>query len=261
MITTLAARRILGLNSTRHISSTIYKNNVPVKKEGYKPLSIEEFVEKEMQKPQSKIPEKIRKAITIAKYHLFKKTPLDQETRLLLDKSAGQLYFCCANNFPFIGLQEKFGLPDTFASWYKLTLMHVWMVLMRIHLSMDYYSYERFRTTLLSVMWHDIDTRLKLVSQEINMKLNSKKDIRKMHGLYVQTLFEYDEGFLKNDVDLAGAVWRNLYVSKEIDPICLASVVMYIRSTVAYLDSLETGELLVNGISQWRQLKGRKAIE
>uniref|UniRef100_A0A0K0DXP8 Ubiq_cyt_C_chap domain-containing protein n=1 Tax=Strongyloides stercoralis TaxID=6248 RepID=A0A0K0DXP8_STRER len=261
MIVNQPLRRLILFKNTRFISNTIFNRNAPVKKEEYKPLSVEEYVKQELNKPPSKIPAPISKIVHSIKQKFFKSVKLDQETRLLLDKSADQLYFCCANNFPFIALQEKFGLPDTFASWYKLTLMHVWIVLLRIHVSMDYYAYERFRTSLLTVMWHDIDTRLKLVSEEINTNLTKKSDLKKMNGLYIQTLFEYDEGFLKNDVDFAGAIWRNLYVSKEIDPIYLANVIMYIRSTVAYLDSLETGELLVNGIPQWKQLQGKIAIE
>lgn len=220
---------------------------------------MDEFFEKEISKssnipfPITRVIDKVKKFITPVK--------LDPETRSLLDKSASQLYYNCANNFPFIVLKEKFGLPDTVASWYKLTLMHVWMILMRLHVSMDYYAYERFKTSLLTAMWHDIDARLAVVSKEINEILTTKKDMKKMHGLYIQTLFEYDEGFLKNDIDLAGAIWRNLYVSKEVDLIQLADVVMYMRGTIAYLDTVETGELLVNGLPQWKQLQRNLALQ
>uniref|UniRef100_A0A0K0F3U1 Ubiq_cyt_C_chap domain-containing protein n=1 Tax=Strongyloides venezuelensis TaxID=75913 RepID=A0A0K0F3U1_STRVS len=259
MIAKLISRRLLSLKNARNISTTISMRNIPVKKEDYKPLSVEEFFEKESSKSSSipfsitRITNQVKKFITPVK--------LDSVTRSILDKSAVQLYYNCANNFPFIVLTEKFGLPDTVASWYKLTLMHVWMLLMRLHVSMDYYAYERFRTSLLTAMWHDIDTRLGIVSKEINERLTTKKDMQKMHGLYIQTLFEYDEGFLKNDIDLAGAIWRNLYLSKEVDLIQLADVVMYMRGTIAYLDTLETGELLVNGLPQWKQVQRNLALK
>uniref|UniRef100_A0A0N4ZJ96 Ubiq_cyt_C_chap domain-containing protein n=1 Tax=Parastrongyloides trichosuri TaxID=131310 RepID=A0A0N4ZJ96_PARTI len=258
----LFTRRLLSVNGVRSLSNTYLNANVPVKKENYQPLSIEEYAELEVLKKPSKIPFGVMRLINSIKSHVVKNKTLDSETKMLLDKSASQLYFNCANNFPFIILQEKFGLPDTVASWYKLTLMHVWMILMRLHVTMDMYAYERVRSSLLSAMWHDIDTRLDLISKEVNEKLTTKGDMKKMHGLYIQTLLEYDEGFLKNDTDLAGAIWRNLYTSKEnIDPILLCNAIKYMRGTVAYLNTIETGELLVNGVPHWKQLEGQLKIE
>ncbi|VDD89497.1 unnamed protein product [Enterobius vermicularis] len=55
-----------------------------------------------------------------------------------------------------------------------------------------------------------------------------------MHGLYVQTLVEYDEGFLSSDAVLAGAIWRCLYIQKNFNPIHVSSVIRYMRGTVSF---------------------------
>ncbi|KAI6243834.1 Ubiquinol-cytochrome C chaperone domain containing protein [Aphelenchoides fujianensis] len=187
--------------------------------------------------------------------HLFKRsTPpegLDKEMIGLLDKSASQLYYDCANNYPYLVLIKAFELPDYMSSWYKLTLLHAWLCLLRLQSSLDAPTYKRVQQGLLSSLWFDVDKRLDLMGEELNVKLNTKADMRKMHGLYLQTIFEYDEGFLDSDCVLAAALWRNLYVSKTVEPVCLNNVVRYVRETAVFLESLDANEILVKGIKRW----------
>ncbi|KAI6175153.1 Ubiquinol-cytochrome C chaperone domain containing protein [Aphelenchoides fujianensis] len=201
---------------------------------------------------------------------LFKRsTPpegLDKEMIGLLDKSASQLYYDCANNYPYLVLIKAFELPDYMrvvfrwflpyfcscrSSWYKLTLLHTWLCLLRLQSSLDAPTYKRVQQGLLSSLWFDVDKRLDLIGEELNVKMNTKTDMRKMHGLYIQTIFEYDEGFLDSDCVLAAALWRNLYVSKTVEPVCLNNVVRYVRETAVFLESLDANEILVKGIKRW----------
>ncbi|KAI6173788.1 Ubiquinol-cytochrome c reductase complex chaperone CBP3-like protein [Aphelenchoides besseyi] len=170
----------------------------------------------------------------------------------LLDKSSSQLYYDCANSYPYLTLIKAFGLPDYMSSWYKLTLLHAWLCLLRLQSSLDAAAYKRVLNGLLSSLWFDIDKRLELIGEELNTKFTAKSDLRKMHGLYVQTILEYDEGILDTDCILAAAIWRNLYMSREVDPVQLGAVVRYIRSTAVYLNSLDANEILVSGIKQWK---------
>uniref|UniRef100_A0AC35TUU0 Ubiq_cyt_C_chap domain-containing protein n=1 Tax=Rhabditophanes sp. KR3021 TaxID=114890 RepID=A0AC35TUU0_9BILA len=249
-----------GIQLNRRFCLSAIHHNVPAKKE-YRPLTVDEYVAQEIAKKPPLLPMPFYRVFNAAKSFFVKKNVLDPEMSSLLDKSASQLYFNCANNFAFLTLQDNFGLPDTMASWYKLSLLHVWMVLMRMHTSMDIDAYERLRTGVLSAMWMDIDKRLDVISKELNEKMTSKSDIKHMHALYLQTLFEYDEAFLKSDAELAGAVWRNLYLSREFDPICMNNVVKYMRSTVAYLETIKTADLLVDGVGVWKHLESPLALK
>ncbi|ETN70722.1 Ubiquinol-cytochrome C chaperone [Necator americanus] len=155
---------------------------------------------------------------------------------------------------------SAFGLPDYMSSWYKLTLMHCWMVLMRMHVSLDAQAYLRLQRSMLSTMWFDVDNRLKIVGQELGQTLTSESDLKSMHGLHLQTFLEYDEGFLTDDRVLAGAVWRCLYVSRSCDPIHVLRTIAYMRATIAWLDTLDLKEIMVDGIKEWKQMKPKDVL-
>lgn len=42
------------------------------------------------------------------------------------------------------------------------------------------------------------------------------------------------QGFLSDDTVLAGALWRNLYMQRSVDPIHLNRAVYYVRGTVCF---------------------------
>lgn len=44
-------------------------------------------------------------------------------------------------------------------------------------------------------------------------------------------------------------------MNREVDPIHLLKVVTYMRSTVAWLETQDTNQILVEGISEWKQLR------
>ncbi|KAI6191343.1 Ubiquinol-cytochrome C chaperone domain containing protein [Aphelenchoides bicaudatus] len=196
----------------------------------------------------------------------FKKShrflPMDKNLQKLLDTAGAQLYYDCANSYPYLALLKEFDLPDYMASWYKLTLIHIWFVLesfyksswlclMRLQLAFDAAAYQRIQHSILASLWFDVEARLKAISEELGEKFDSKNDLKKMHGVYFQSLFEYDEGFLESDCMLAAAVWRNLYMRRSIEPEHLNKVVKYMRASVAYLNTLDADSLVVTGIKKW----------
>uniref|UniRef100_A0A0R3RIH3 Ubiq_cyt_C_chap domain-containing protein n=1 Tax=Elaeophora elaphi TaxID=1147741 RepID=A0A0R3RIH3_9BILA len=175
-----------------------------------------------------------------------------------LDRSAAQLYFDCANRFPYLKLCTALCLPDYLSTWYKLTLMHTWMLLVRLQSVLEAGAFIRLRNSVIEIMFSDIDKRLRIVSEETEEILYHKSDKRRMAGLYVQTFFEYDEGFLSDDTALAGALWRNLYMQRSVDPVHLNRAVYYVRGTMAYLDSLSLEEILLQGIKNWKTARPDK---
>ncbi|CAJ0597993.1 unnamed protein product [Cylicocyclus nassatus] len=186
---------------------------------------------------------------------------LDPTLKSLLDSASAQLYYNCANNYDYEKLCEAFSLPDYMSTWYKLTLMHCWMVLTRMHTSLDAYAYLRLQRSMLATLWLDVDNRLKIVSEEVKLTLTNRSDLKKMHGLHLQTFLEYDEGFLADDRMFAAAIWRCLYMSRSFDPIHVLKVIAYMRSTMAWLDTLDLNEILVDGIKEWKQVKPKEAEE
>lgn len=222
--------------------------------EAAKKQTVEDMTQEMLQMPASRVPPTIQRLASSLKMK-FKSDGLDQSVKSILDRASAQLYYNCADNYDFQKLCDAFGLGDYMSSWYKLTLMHTWMVLMRLHSEFDGNAYMRLQRGLLSTMWLDIDHRLGIVSKELNQTMTGQNDMKHMHGLHLQTFFEYDEGFLHDDRVLAGAIWRCLYMNRQVDPIHLLKVVTYMRSTVAWLETKNTNEILVEGISEWKQLR------
>ncbi|EGT52014.1 hypothetical protein CAEBREN_06399 [Caenorhabditis brenneri] len=240
------------LGTSRHIVRRLAMSSRMM--DAAKKKTVEDMTQEMLQMPVSRVPPTIQRFATSLKMK-FKSDGLDQSVKSILDRASAQLYYNCADNYDFQKLCDAFGLGDFMSSWYKLTLMHTWMVLMRLHSEFDGKAYMRLQRGLLSTMWLDIDHRLGIVSKELNQTMTGQNDMKHMHGLHLQTFFEYDEGFLHDDRVLAGAIWRCLYMNREVDPIHLLKVVTYMRSTVAWLETKDTNEILVEGISEWKQLR------
>ncbi|KAJ1348800.1 hypothetical protein KIN20_004194 [Parelaphostrongylus tenuis] len=222
-------------------------------------ISVDDITQKVVSAPPSRLPGFLLQAKTLLRNKLGK-DGVDPMLKTLLDSASTQLYYDCANKYDYEKLCEALGLPDYMSSWYKLTLLHCWMVLMRMHISLDGYAYLRLKRSMLSAMWFDVDSRLKIVGAELKQTLTTKSDILNMHGLHLQTFLEYDEGFLANDRLLAAALWRCLYLSRAFDPIHVLSAIVYIRSTLAWLDTIDIDDIMVNGIKEWKQIKPKSAV-
>ncbi|KAK6745593.1 hypothetical protein RB195_011986 [Necator americanus] len=225
----------------------------------HKVSSVDDLAQNLLSAPPSRLPKGILRLLASWKARKSRDT-LDPGLKSLLDTASAQLYYNCANNYDYEKLCEAFGLPDYMSSWYKLTLMHCWMVLMRMHVSLDAQAYLRLQRSMLSTMWFDVDNRLKIVGQELGQTLTSESDLKSMHGLHLQTFLEYDEGFLTDDRVFAGGVWRCLYMSRSCDPIHVLRTIAYMRATIAWLDTLDLKEIMVDGIKEWKQMKPKDVL-
>ncbi|KAI3420847.1 hypothetical protein GPALN_014466 [Globodera pallida] len=158
---------------------------------------------------------------------------IDDELRILLLKSATQMYNDCANKFPFIALLNEFGLPDHYSSWYRLTLLHTWMALCRVQQSLEAMPYIYFMHQVLTVFNTDWYSRLDKAKTDLGLAINKRKEGLVLHAIYMSTLHDYDEGFFGDDCLLAAAVWRSFYLQMDdVSPAQINRVVRYIRATV-----------------------------
>ncbi|CAJ0954642.1 unnamed protein product, partial [Mesorhabditis belari] len=244
---------------TNLLSRTLGQRRV-LSNEAKRVQTLDEYLEKQTSTSSSVLPKSIDLTLTRIKNKLSPPMPVDPNLKLLLDQAATQLYYNCANHFDYDKLCSSFGLPDYFSTWFKLTLMHIWMVLLRTQVSMDAAAYMRLQSGLLASLWLDVEKRLEIISEELGKSMKRSSDLTVMHGLHIQTFLEYDEGFLSSDAQLAAAVWRCLYLSREVDPNNVLKSILYMRSTVAWLDTLDLQEILVDGLNQWNQIKPKTSF-
>ncbi|GMT04614.1 hypothetical protein PENTCL1PPCAC_26788 [Pristionchus entomophagus] len=244
---------LISLRPREYATSSNEKEEKEMEHPSKKLNTVDDRAQSLLDAPASKLPHAFSR-ISAALKLKFAPDPVDAGIKVLLDAASSQLYYNCADNYDYDRLCETFGLPDYFSTWYKLTLMHTWMLLLRLHTSLDADAYLRLQRGVLSSLWLDVDKRLEIIGDEHNKVLNSAKDMKRMHGLHLQTIFEYDEGFLADDTRLAGALWRNLYMEREVDPARVVNAIKYIRSTMAWLDTLDLMDVLTDGVKEWKQL-------
>ncbi|ANB11143.1 Cbp3p [Sugiyamaella lignohabitans] len=132
---------------------------------------------------------------------------------------------------------ETLGMPQTFNQWYQVTLLHVWILFVRMR-SMPRKYCREYQQKLVNSIFEDIDFRLR---EEI--KINSDRMVNNYKkGFNDQlrgSIFAYDEGFYSDDTVLAGALWRNLFESKkDIDMTHIEQLVHYVRTQLYVLDRM-----------------------
>jgi cytochrome b pre-mRNA-processing protein 3 len=132
---------------------------------------------------------------------------------------------------------ETLGMPKSFNQWYQVTVLHVWMLYVRMRALPRQYCRE-YQQKLVNSLFDDIDYRLR---EEI--KINSDRTVNNYKkGFHEQlrgSIFSYDEGFYLGDTVLAGAIWRNLFDSKrDVDMTHVEQMVHYVRAQLYVLDRI-----------------------
>ncbi|KAI9311741.1 ubiquinol-cytochrome C chaperone-domain-containing protein [Dichotomocladium elegans] len=140
---------------------------------------------------------------------------------------------------------EACNLPDNFQSWFAVTQLHVWMLMVRLRGEKNGRLYIQ---ELVNRLFEDAEDRIRKhdITQQKVIKSYIKDLLAQFHGGVVA----YDEGMCKDDPVLAAALWRNLFAPSSNNAVNLALVVQYIRRELKALDELD-GEKLNAGIVQF----------
>ncbi|GMM47243.1 Cbp3 protein [Pichia kluyveri] len=133
---------------------------------------------------------------------------------------------------------ETLGLPRTFAMWFQITNLHVWLLFVRMR-AMPFKIGKNYQQKLVDKMFKDIELRL---SEEMNVLSGRIRDtyMKDFHSQMLGMIFSLDEALAqKNDDVLAAAVWRNIFNGdKNIDIVKLEAIVRYIRMQLYVLDNI-----------------------
>ncbi|XP_051835150.1 ubiquinol-cytochrome-c reductase complex assembly factor 1 [Antechinus flavipes] len=163
--------------------------------------------------------------------------------------AALRMYTSCVEKTDFEEFFLRCQMPDTFNSWFLITLLHVWMCLVRM--KQEGRSGNYMCRIIVHFMWEDVEQRGRV------MGVNSyilKKNMLIMTNSFYAGILGYDEGILSDDHGLAAAIWRTFFNQKCEDPRQLELLVEYVRKQMQYLDSMNGEELLLTGEVTWRPL-------
>ncbi|XP_060238969.1 ubiquinol-cytochrome-c reductase complex assembly factor 1 isoform X3 [Meriones unguiculatus] len=163
--------------------------------------------------------------------------------------AALRMYTSCVEKTDFEEFFLRCQMPDTFNSWFLITLLHVWMCLVRM--KQEGRTGKYMCRVIVHFMWEDVEQRGRV------MGVNSyilKKNMAFMTNNFYASILGYDEGILSDDRGLAAALWRTFFNQKCEDPRQLELLVEYVRKQMQYLDSMNGEDLLLTGEVRWRPL-------
>lgn len=133
---------------------------------------------------------------------------------------------------------ETLGLPRTFAMWFQITTLHVWLLFIRMR-AMPFKIGKNYQQKITDKLFKDIELRL---SEEMNVLSGQIRDtyMKDFHSQMLGMIFSLDEAFAqKSDDVLAAAIWRNIFNGdKNIDIVKLEAVVRYVRMQLYVLDNI-----------------------
>ncbi|XP_057339115.1 ubiquinol-cytochrome-c reductase complex assembly factor 1 [Microplitis mediator] len=172
-------------------------------------------------------------------YHAFEKYIFRTKGYLLYRHSCDSLNY--------IKFMKDHEMPDTFFSWFLVTELHVWMLMVRL-MAAGREGVET-RHNLVGALWQDTDVRKKQLGNVSNSVVRTH--IQEMGYQFNAAIIGYDEGLLGNDHVLAGAVWRRILQMKCENPELVENLVRYIRKSICELDNLPNELFLKSTKVKW----------
>ncbi|SCV01198.1 LAMI_0G09956g1_1 [Lachancea mirantina] len=136
---------------------------------------------------------------------------------------------------------EDLKLPRTFSQWFQITILHEWILFVRMR-AMPFKYGKNYQQKLVDRTFADIELRL---FEEMNVNSGRIADqyLKDFNSQLRGAVFAYDEGFYTDDATLAAAIWRNLFGGrKNVDLVHLEAMVKYVRAQLYVLSKMSDRE-------------------
>lgn len=168
-------------------------------------------------------------------------------SKAILKRAGYLLYESAADRVDHQKFFEEFQMPDTLNSWFLITELHVWMLMVRAMAADKEGRYVR--NFIVEAMWNDVSARAKKLGAA-NPGL-TKEQISEMCEQFQAAIIGYDEGLLMDDKVLAGAVWRRFFEKNCNNPEAVECIVKYIRKQIKLLDEIGINDLILKPDITW----------
>lgn len=122
----------------------------------------------------------------------------------------------------------KFGMPNTFNSWFLVTEIHVWMLMVRAMAEREHH--EVIRNGIVAALWRDSFERARQLGEHGRI---IKTQLNELSQQFQYAIVAYDEGLMTNDKQLASAIWRRFFDSNCDNYELIELMVKYIRLNVS----------------------------
>ncbi|XP_053675341.1 ubiquinol-cytochrome-c reductase complex assembly factor 1 [Anopheles nili] len=164
------------------------------------------------------------------------------------------LYESVVDHINYAEFFECFNMPDTFNTWFLITELHVWMLLVRAMAEgAEKGAAGRFmRNCIVETMWNDVTTRAKQLTLDNPSVV--RPQIQQLSEQFQAALISYDEGISFDDKQLAAALWRRFLGGRCEDYEKLELLVGYVRKQISMLDHLSRYDFAIKPTVKWASL-------
>lgn len=133
-------------------------------------------------------------------------------------------------------------LPVTFNAWAQVMYLHMYALTARLR-KFPAAHVRVWEQNLLDHFFYAAEDRM-AVWHGMSARGVRNKYLKDLWVQWRGVLVSYDEGLIKGDAVLAGAVWRNVFSAREdVDIADVAVVVSYLRKELARLDKLSDQDI------------------
>lgn len=203
------------------------------------------------------LPQLIRSVSTIGQKSLVKeeniikkvlgKIPFVNINKSRLDLIGYILYESVADGIDYVNIFKELALADSFYSWFVVTELHLWLLMVRC--MAEGKDGREVRNRIVHALWADVRQRIKKVGTANPSGI--RYQISELSEQFQAALLAYDEGLQTDDTVLAAALWRRMYQQREVDPEHLDHFVKFIRKQVKILDNLSKEDLFSMKPIKW----------
>lgn len=162
-----------------------------------------------------------------------------------------QLYDDIPDKLNYQPFFKGLNMPDTFYSWFLVTELHVWMLMVRFMAEGE--TGKVVVQNIVEAMWHDVLIRMDLLGP-ISSKLK-KKQVMDLSQQFNAAVIGYDEGIMSDDKVLAGALWRRFFCLECNNPEHLERLLIYVRKQTGILDRIPSEKVFHRSMVQWIDLE------
>ncbi|CAL7948932.1 unnamed protein product [Xylocopa violacea] len=161
-----------------------------------------------------------------------------------------QLYDDIPDRLNYSVFFKDLSMPDTFYSWFLITELHVWMLMLRFMAEGE--KGKEVIKSIVEAMWHDVIVR----SDQLGPSLAKykKKQIMQLSHEFNAAIIDYDEGIMSDDKILAGALWRRFFCMECNNPEHVERLLIYVRKQTSLFDKIPSEQLFHRSIVQWIEL-------
>lgn len=181
-------------------------------------------------------------------------------SKVRLRVSSCTLYESVADSINYAEFFTLFRMPDTFNTWFLITELHVWMLLVRsMAEGAEKDAAGRYlRNCIVETMWDDVTTRAKKLAASNPSAV--KPQIQMLSEQFQAALISYDEGVCFDDKALAAALWRRFFSGHCDDYEKLELLVKYVRKQMSMLDQLSRYDFAIKPKVQWLPLVDKPSV-